>query len=138
MSLNLTYIVASKKEMPKEKIYNSIISNGEKKANFERVTPLIKANIQTITRLIIKLIKAFRDIEITIILVGKLNFLIKSPRPTIDDIDRFVVSLKKPHNTVPNNSATEKCGTSAPNFRNLTNTMYITANNISGFKTDHT
>ena len=48
-----------------------------------------------------------------------------------------VDSLKKLHRQVPHNSEMAKLGVPSENFRNRTNTMYITENNISGFSTDH-
>jgi hypothetical protein len=64
--------------------------------------------MNTITKLINRLIKAFSETEMTTICVGKLNFLSKSPRDTIEFNDRLVVSVKNCHNTMANSKATAK------------------------------
>lgn len=53
-------------------------------------------------------------------------------------IPMLVDSEKKLHRQVPHSNEIGKVGVPSENFRNFTNTTYITANSISGFSTDHT
>ena len=48
-----------------------------------------------------------------------------------------VASEKKFHMLMPKSSTKGNVGVPSVNFRNLTNTTYITQNNIRGFNTDH-
>lgn len=50
----------------------------------------------------------------------------------------LVDSEKKLHRQVPHSNEIGKVGVPSENFRNFTNTTYITANSINGFSTDHT
>ena len=55
----------------------------------------------------------------------------------MDNIPVLVASLKKDQSQVPHNSEIAKVGVPSENFKNRTKTMYMTANSISGFSTDH-
>lgn len=52
-------------------------------------------------------------------------------------IPTVVASVKKDHKQVPHNKEIGNVGVPSENFRNRTNTTYITANSMSGFSTDH-
>ena len=56
----------------------------------------------------------------------------------MDCMPMLVDSEKKLHKQVPHSSEIGKVGVPSENFRNFTNTTYITANSINGFNTDHT
>ena len=56
----------------------------------------------------------------------------------MDCIPILVDSEKKLHKQVPHSKEIGKVGVPSENFKNFTNTTYITANSISGFSTDHT
>ena len=137
MSLNLTYIAERKSDSPNAMINSCSIPSGARRAKGVNCIPVNSAATTTTIRLIIRDISELIIADNTIIYFGKLIFLNISPLPTIEFIPTLVASEKNPHREIPKSSTIGYCGVPSVNFKNLTKTVYITANNSSGFKTDH-
>lgn len=137
MSRNLTKSVERNSANPKAKKNNCNIFRGVMKAKLVNDMPENSANIITTTRFIPSDINELIIADKTTMYFGKLIFRKISPRPTIEFIPTFVASVKKLQRDIPSNRTIGYCGVPSVNFKKRTNTVYITANNISGFNTDH-
>ena len=95
MSRNFTKAAAKKNESPSAKIYTSINIRGKIKTELEMPTLLNNMNTRTTARFNKKLISAETLLDATIVHLGILIFLMRSPLTTIDVKLCCVVSTKK-------------------------------------------
>ena len=137
MSLNLTYIAERKSDSPNAIINSCSIPSGARRTKGVNCIPVNSAATTTTIRLILRDISELIIADNTIIYFGKLIFLNISPLPTIEFIPTLVASEKNPQSDMPSNKTIGYCGVPSVNFKNLTNTVYMTAKSNSGLSTDH-
>jgi hypothetical protein len=99
--------------------------------------PEKNAKIITTTRFIVSDINDVAMADKMMMYFGKLILRSISPRPTIEFMPTFVASVKKLQSEIPRRRTIGYCGVPSLNFRNCTNTVYMTAKSNNGFKTDH-
>ena len=116
---------------------NCAIFNGSNSTHAVNLTPVNSAKMKTTTRFIEREISELVIADRTTIYLGKLIFLSISPRPTIDCMPTLVASVKKLQRDIPRSKIIGYSGVPSVIFKNRTNTVYITANSISGLRTDH-